>query len=223
MQAAPNLPESDNGGCSLQPGPMLTLALAYVQDVLADDLGLDSLLHLASLCWKAGLLHEASAIFNQAVLKAKGFRHDFRRGASLVSCARAFRECGMARQAQEALDEAAAVYRGASKELFVRGVLMGLVAEYAMSCQWESALTLASSCPDSETRHESARIVVVQMAKCGLWSEAIRVFREHFPRGNPVRARALVSLASVALEARMPESEQTAIIAELDEQSKPSS
>jgi len=223
MRAAPNLSESGSNDSGLQPSPMLKLALAYVQEVLADDLGLDSLLNLARLCWKAGLVHEASAIFDQALLKAKGFRHDFRRGGSLVSCAKAFRECGMTRQAKEALDEAAAVYRGGSQEFFLRGVLMGLVVEYAMLCEWESALTLASSCPDSETRHESARIVVVQMAKCGLWSEAIRAFQEHFPRGNPARARALLSLASVALEARMPESEQTVIIAQLGEQSKRSS
>lgn len=217
MQAETPLPTSQTGATALQPSNILERMLAYVEDICADELGLDCLLDLAVLCWKTGLAHEASRLFDRALVKAKGFRYDFRRGSSLVACASAFRQCGMTTKAQDTLEEATAVYAAGSPELFVRGLLMQLVAEYAESGQWERALSLTLSCPDSETRNEAVRIVVIEMARRGLWSEALGVFRKYFPRGHSARARALVRLASLALEASAPESEQRAIIAELDQ------
>ncbi|NLH74207.1 MAG: hypothetical protein GX456_14220 [Verrucomicrobia bacterium] len=124
----------------------------------------------------------------------------------------------MTTKATEALQEAIAIYRAGSPEWSVRGLLMQLVAECAASGQWECALSLASSCADAETRNEAVRLVILKMAERDLWLEAVRHVHEHFPPGHPARARVVVTLASVALRAGKPDSEQAAIVARLADQ-----
>lgn len=217
MEADKALDQAASDGPTPKPLPLIETALAHAEDLPSDSLCLSSILELACLCSEAQLSDQAAHFLNRALHMANECANDFLRGSSLVSCAKALKRCGKSKEAERVLKEAEAVYRRGSPELFLRGLLMLLVVEKADWGQWQSALSLASSCPDADTRHEAVRLVILHMARRELWSEAVRVLKEHFSPADPAWGRAVITLAAVALEKGIPEAGQRAIIAQMAE------